>query len=68
MQRDQIGDHRRAVTGGARRPRAWARALHAAVMAGTIDEALIRQKSAEAAAVDADLAVARAQPTEVFRF
>jgi protein CpxP len=43
-------------------------ALNEAVMADTIDEALIRQKSAEVAAVDADLAVARARArAEVFQ-
>jgi periplasmic protein CpxP/Spy len=36
-------------------------ALNAAIMADTLDEALVRQKSAEAAAVDADVAVARAR-------
>ena len=35
-------------------------ALDAAIAADAIDEALIRQKSAEVAAVDADIAVARA--------
>jgi Spy/CpxP family protein refolding chaperone len=35
-------------------------ALDAAIAADTVDDALIRQKSAEAAAVDADTAVARA--------
>ena len=35
-------------------------ALDAAITADTIDDALIRQKSAEASAVDADAAVARA--------
>jgi Spy/CpxP family protein refolding chaperone len=35
-------------------------ALDAAITADTVDDALIRQKSAEAAAVDADTAVARA--------
>jgi periplasmic protein CpxP/Spy len=43
-------------------------ALNAAVMADTIDEALIRQKSAEVAAIDADFAVARARTrAEVFQ-
>ena len=36
-------------------------ALDEAIMADAIDEALIRQKSAEASAVDADVAVARAR-------
>ena len=35
-------------------------ALDEAITADTVDEALIRQKSAEVAAVDADMAVARA--------
>jgi Spy/CpxP family protein refolding chaperone len=43
-------------------------ALNDAVMADTINEALIRQKSAEVAAVDADIAVARARArAEVFQ-
>jgi protein CpxP len=43
-------------------------ALNAAVMADTIDEALIRQKSSEVAAVEADMAVARARArAEVFQ-
>ena len=50
------------------RARAAHMALNQAVMAETVDEALIRQKSAEAAAVDADLAVARARThAEVFQ-
>jgi len=50
------------------RGRAAHMALNAAVTADTIDEALIRQKSAEVAAVDADLAVARARArAEVFQ-
>jgi Spy/CpxP family protein refolding chaperone len=36
-------------------------ALHDAVTAETVDEALIRQRSADVAAVDADLAVASAR-------
>jgi len=52
----------------AERGRAAHMALNQAVMADTIDEALIRQKSSEAAAVDADLAVARARArAEVFQ-
>jgi protein CpxP len=43
------------------RARTAHQALHAAVTADTVDEALIRQKSADAAAVDADLAVAEAR-------
>jgi Spy/CpxP family protein refolding chaperone len=42
------------------RARAAHQALDQAVTADTVDEALIRQKSADAAAVDAELAVARA--------
>src|SRR4029453_11576575 len=36
-------------------------ALHAAITAETFDEALIRQRSADVAAVDADMAVAQAR-------
>jgi Spy/CpxP family protein refolding chaperone len=43
-------------------------ALNAAVMADKIDDALIRQKSAEVATVEADMAVARAHAkAEVFQ-
>ena len=42
------------------RGRAAHEALNLAVTADAVDEALIRQKSAEASAVDADIAVARA--------
>jgi protein CpxP len=42
------------------RSRAAHMAVDAAISADTIDEATIRQKSAEAAAVEADIAVARA--------
>lgn len=42
------------------RSRAAHTAVDAAISADTIDEATIRQKSAEAAAVEADIAVARA--------
>jgi protein CpxP len=63
-QRDQVkaiadshGDEWKAL---ADRGRAAHEAVNAAVTADAIDEALIRQKSAEAAAVDADMAVARA--------
>jgi Spy/CpxP family protein refolding chaperone len=42
------------------RSRAAHMAVDAAISADTIDEATIRQKSAEAAAVEADMAVARA--------
>lgn len=43
------------------RARTTHEALHDAVTAETVDEALIRQRSADVAAVDADLAVARAR-------
>jgi len=50
------------------RARAAHQALNQAVMADSIDEALIRQKSAEVAAVEADMAVARARArAEVFQ-
>lgn len=50
------------------RGRAAHMALNQAVSADTIDENLIRQKSAEVAAVEADLAVARARArAEVFQ-
>jgi protein CpxP len=43
-------------------------ALNSAVTADTVDETLIRQKSADVAAVDADMAVARAHAyTEVLQ-
>ena len=57
-------DHRRLAQGrveGARRSRPrGALALDDAITADTVDEAMIRQKAADAAAVDADMAVARA--------
>lgn len=43
------------------RARTAREALHAAITAETVDEALIRQRSADVAAVEADLAVAQAQ-------
>lgn len=50
------------------RARAAHETLQQAVMADTVHEALIRQRSAEVAAVEADLAVARARAhAEVFR-
>ena len=50
------------------RGRAAHMALNQAVTADTIDENLIRQKSAEVGAVEADLAVARARArAEVFQ-
>jgi protein CpxP len=43
-------------------------ALHGAITADSVDEALIRQRSAEVAAVEADLAVAQARThAEVFQ-
>jgi Spy/CpxP family protein refolding chaperone len=71
-QRDQI----RAITdsrrdewqGLAQRARTAHQALNDAVTVETIDDTVIRQKSAEAAAVDADMAVARAHAhAEVLR-
>ena len=50
------------------RERASRDAVNDAVMADTIDEGAIRQKSADAAFVDADMAVARAHArAEVFQ-
>jgi periplasmic protein CpxP/Spy len=50
------------------RARTAHQALNDAITAGTVDEGLIRQRSAEAAAVEADLAVARAKAhAEVFQ-
>ncbi len=50
------------------RARTAHQALQAAVVADTVNEALIRQKAAEVAAVDADMAVARARAhAEVFQ-
>ena len=50
------------------RGRAAHTALNQAIMADSVDENLIRQKSAELAAVDADFAVARAKArAEVFQ-
>jgi protein CpxP len=64
-QKDQLkaiaDSHRDGWKALADRGRAAHMALNAAVTADTIDEALIRQKSAEVAAVDADIAVARAR-------
>ena len=63
-QRDQVkaiaGTHKDEWKALADRGRAAHEALNVAVTADVIDEALIRQKSAEASAVDADMAVARA--------
>jgi Spy/CpxP family protein refolding chaperone len=50
------------------RARAAQSALNQAVTADTFNEAVVRQKSAEAASVDADMAVARAKAhAEVFQ-
>jgi protein CpxP len=63
-QRDQVkaiaDSHRDEWRGLADRARTAHQALEAAVTGDTIDEGLIRQKSAEVAAIEADLAVARA--------
>jgi Spy/CpxP family protein refolding chaperone len=71
-QRDQIkaiaDSHKEEWKALADRERATRQALNALVMADTIDEAAIRQKSAEVAAVNADAAVARAHAhAEVFQ-
>ena len=71
-QRDQVKaiaqSHRDEWQGLAQRARTAHQALAAAVTADAVDETLIRQKSAEVAAVDADMAVARAHAhTEVLQ-
>jgi Spy/CpxP family protein refolding chaperone len=71
-QKDQIktiaDSHKDEWKGLADRARAAHAALNAAVTAETLDEATIRQQSAQAAAVDADMAVARAHAhAEVFQ-
>ena len=71
-QKDQIktiaDTHKDEWKALADRGRAAHMALDAAISADAIDEALIRQKSAETAAVDADAAVARAHArAEVFQ-
>jgi protein CpxP len=71
-QQDQLktiaDSHREEWKALADRARAAHAAVQAAITADTVDEALIRQKSAEAAAVDADMAVARARAhAEVFQ-
>ena len=71
-QKDQIKaigeSHREEWKALSDRGRSAHEALQQAVMADTVNEALIRQKSAEVAAVEADLAVARARANaEVFR-
>ena len=63
-QHDQVkaiaDSHKDEWKGLADRGRTAHEAVNAAVTADTMDEALIRQKSAEASAVEADMAVARA--------
>jgi len=71
-QRDQIKaiaeSHKDEWKGLADRERTTQMALMAAVTTEPLDEALIRQKSSEVAAVDADMAVARARTrAEVFK-
>jgi periplasmic protein CpxP/Spy len=71
-QKDQIKgiaeSHRNEWKGLADREMAARQALNAAVTADTIDEATIRQRSSEVAAVEADMAVARARAhAEVFQ-
>jgi Spy/CpxP family protein refolding chaperone len=71
-QQDQIKaiaeSHKDEWKGLADRERTTHMALMAAVNAEPLDEALIRQKSSEVAAVDADMAVARARTrAEVFK-
>jgi len=71
-QKDQIKaigeSHREEWKALSDRGRSAHEALQQAVMSDTVNEALIRQKSAEVAAVEADLAVARARANaEVFR-
>ena len=71
-QRDQVkaiaDSHKEEWRSLAQRARAAHDALNQAVTAETLDEALIRQRSSEAAAVDADMAVARAHAhAEVFQ-
>ena len=71
-QRDQIkaiaDSHRDEWRSLADRGRTAHEALNAAIMTDPIDEGLIRQKSSEVAAVEADLAVARAHArAEVFQ-
>ena len=71
-QRDQIKTiadaHKDEWKALADRARTAHEALNDAVIADAIDDATIRQKSAEVAAIDADLAVARAHAhAEVFQ-
>jgi Spy/CpxP family protein refolding chaperone len=72
VQRDQIKtiaeSHKDEWKALADRERTARAALNDAVTADAIDEATIRQKSADVAAVDADMAVARAHMhAEVFQ-
>ena len=64
-QRDQVraiaDTHRDEWRGLTDRARTAHDALNAAVTAETVDETMIRQKSADVAAVEADMAVARAR-------
>jgi len=64
-QKDQIktiaDSHKEDWKSLAERARAAHGALNQAVTADTVDEALIRQRSADVAAADADMAVARAK-------
>jgi Spy/CpxP family protein refolding chaperone len=64
-QKDQIkaiaASHKEDWKSLAERARAAHGALNQAVTADTVDETLIRQRSADAAAVDADMAIARAR-------
>ena len=66
-QKDQLkaiaDTHKEDWKGLAQRARAAHGALNQAVTGDTVDEALIRQRSADAAAVDADMAIARARAT-----
>ena len=71
-QRDQIkavaDSHKDEWTALGDRARTAHEALNDAIIGDTIDDGLIRQKSAEVAAVDADMAVARAHAhAEVFQ-
>jgi protein CpxP len=63
-QRDQVkaiaDSHRDEWQGLAQRAHAAHQALNDAVTGDAVDETLIRQRSAEVAAIDADMAVARA--------
>jgi Spy/CpxP family protein refolding chaperone len=58
--RQLMDQHREATQAVREKAMAAHEALRTAIEADTIDEALIRQRSAEAAAIDADLAVSQA--------